>query len=258
MDNVWTTRFSYLLADIESGRMAAAIPTLAGMFDAIADDHSAVLQCRSDLLSHPIHSALESSSAKTSIAEIGFCRAQRARDELAASLILSCEKARLNIGGPDEQANAKSCAPDIIIAPALADSHCAAILTKLVHRLLGQMEPGGRLVLSAFTPRHLGLGWRRIVLGEDVHCHDETAFTTLASALDLAPTLFRDGSGNLIWAEFSRKHQNHNEGKNYGYRDPYPSHCRRRSASVHTALSAPATPDAGLCRRVAGGRLSGC
>lgn len=201
---LWTARFDHILTQIEHGHVDNAVAILSGMLDAVADDAQQSADCRSALLNHSLHSALRSPIAQPAISRLGFNRAIEARQKLYEDAVNAHQKAGLstfvlhNSNPPTHQKY------DAILAPELADRSCVAALSQHIQRLAQHIKTGGRILFSAFTRNHLGLGWRRIFLGHHLFCHDETSLHRMARDTGHSATIFQDGSGSLMWAELRR------------------------------------------------------
>ncbi len=186
------------------------------------------------------HAAKSGNRLGDAVSRLGFARGLAARSELGGQaierawqagkqiLLLDCgergELARLQAlpldnvalehGDPAQFALLASrhafAAPepghrfDLILATGWADRCRSADLSDRTSRIAGRLAHGGRLLLSAFVPGHLGCGWQSVCMGRDLHCHDEDGLAAAASAAGLSITQFRDSSSSLIWAELRR------------------------------------------------------
>lgn len=90
---------------------------------------------------------------------------------------------------------------DLILANNIADGLQTDALLSACKGFATQLKPGGRIVLSAFAPGHLGQGLQQLCVNPDLVCHAEPALEAIASAAGLTISHFRDSSNSLIWVE---------------------------------------------------------
>ncbi len=90
---------------------------------------------------------------------------------------------------------------DLIIANSIADRLSSECLKTACTRFATQLKPGGRIVLSAFAPGHLGQGLQQLCVNPDLVCHTEQTLEEVAQATGLSFSSFRDASNSLIWVE---------------------------------------------------------
>jgi hypothetical protein len=192
-----TRLYDQTLRQLELGKTASAILTLAGIFDGAVAAGGDVAAWRKALIEHPLFGVLTTLTVggDPTIDGLGSSQAAASRQTLT-------NRALSNSGGTAEQLFAVD-SPDSCDAVELADALTA---------LRDQLSPSGRLFISSFVPSHFGLGWQRIFGGVQLHCHDEQSLEAAASVAGLSIQHFRDASDCLVWAVLQRRapHENGN------------------------------------------------
>ncbi|MFM5908205.1 MAG: hypothetical protein ACKOPO_11580 [Novosphingobium sp.] len=200
-------QFDRILARIEAGDRDQSIAHLAGILDAVLLDCRDPGSVRESLLAHPLGSALRHPAMAEYTGRLGIARALDARDELTNATLVQARRRgeRCLVLDKGRGANALIHAGrqsfDLILATTLPDAMSEGRLARGMARAADRLASGGRLVISAFLPGHLGCGWHSIWLGKPVHRHAPEALTRAARAAGFDARLFHDASDCLVWAD---------------------------------------------------------
>lgn len=101
---------------------------------------------------------------------------------------------------------------DKIIAPTIGDTQNSNILAIKVDKLAALLNPASTLILSAFLPHHIGVGWRSVFENQFFHTHTASCIAKIAAQSHLSISQFSDASGSLIWTELKSADEHNKKG----------------------------------------------
>jgi SAM-dependent methyltransferase len=200
-------QFDRILARIEAGERDQSIAHLAGLLDAVLLDCRDPAAVRQSLLAHPLGAALRHPAMAAFTQRLGIAQALSAREELARATLRQARQRgeRCLVVDAPARANALIHAGresfDLILAANLPDGQCESRLARSMGKAARRLVRGGRLVISAFLPGHLGCGWHSIWLARPVHRHAPDTLSRAAQAAGFEARLFHDASDCLVWAD---------------------------------------------------------
>jgi hypothetical protein len=235
---LYTRFYDQVLTEISAGKVSDGINLLVGMLDTVDIGPGSLAQAKRELSGHSLARMLledpsiadaESRPNDTSVrigmignanasvemsstgrrlfevtSELTVARALRQRREGFSSRYTRA----LQLGQKvcvltDERADALDGTSvfDLILAPDLFDQTIGPALSNVLKRAAENLNTGGRIVVAAMLPHHLGAGWRSACLNWNPHCHDEDALARIAAFAGLHARTYRDETDCILWAE---------------------------------------------------------